>query len=583
MFTHYHDYLCGILEKLNYRGTHAGICYGYASAATSAFLSGHMTTFMQREQALNAIIDKCYTSTALREQNIAAMIMIIEQAIQNKVDFFAYFDSLILHSTLASYADIFVTGVLNQDILKTSTMVAPLALEDKGNLIELIKFSGLYSLLDLKDYFLSFQASVNEKNACPRVSLFLESGNHAIHVGYCSERQYWYCGDSNQIPVNIITNIDTLVDYIYAAFLPEKLVSTSGYTGFVTHVICTHSDYPHLFPKIQQWQKHALFSSIHLLKEEKKRAMSTSGYSWLWLATLSQELEKVKASYNPSLYHQDARNISPLFLAAYFGYLDFIAFFCEKNPAMINYMAENNYTPLMATIDNRLLCATKILLENKATVDMEDNQGKTALWHAAKMGNENGIRLLIAYQAKVNIKNKYGVSPLMIAIEHGHFEVAKILIENGANPVPIFKKHAMPYHGVEDFIVKIEKKYNTCLLIINTIATHIEKYMAVTDIACLANMFYYAKNQKNDGVFFVIEKIIVAAKNGLHELNLRYAKYLDNPSHEIKGVHDFLKSINVLSYLTDEATWRLTANKVHQMMIAFTDTPPVLDKHLEMV
>ncbi len=60
--------------------------------------------------------------------------------------------------------------------------------------------------------------------------------------------------------------------------------------------------------------------------------------------------------------------------------------------------------------------------------------GETALWIAvASQGNTNVVRLLLENKAKVDLSNKLGQSPFWIASHNGHSDTAKVLLKYGAD------------------------------------------------------------------------------------------------------------------------------------------------------
>lgn len=64
---------------------------------------------------------------------------------------------------------------------------------------------------------------------------------------------------------------------------------------------------------------------------------------------------------------------------------------------------------------------------------IRDNDGKTLLHQAAYDGNTEIARLLIEHGANVNAADEYGISPLMSACDGGYVETARLLIERGAD------------------------------------------------------------------------------------------------------------------------------------------------------
>ena len=60
--------------------------------------------------------------------------------------------------------------------------------------------------------------------------------------------------------------------------------------------------------------------------------------------------------------------------------------------------------------------------------------GLTALLYAARGGCYECVEALIGAGADVNIPTPEGVTPLMIALDNDHNDVAKLLLDRGANP-----------------------------------------------------------------------------------------------------------------------------------------------------
>ncbi len=65
-------------------------------------------------------------------------------------------------------------------------------------------------------------------------------------------------------------------------------------------------------------------------------------------------------------------------------------------------------------------------------MNMQNNDGLSALMIASENGHSNVIKVLIEKGAQVNMQNNDGLSALMIASENGHSNVVKVLIEKGA-------------------------------------------------------------------------------------------------------------------------------------------------------
>ena len=73
------------------------------------------------------------------------------------------------------------------------------------------------------------------------------------------------------------------------------------------------------------------------------------------------------------------------------------------------------------------------LLAKDVNVNYQNDNGFTALMHAAQRNNFEIVNLLINVGAKVNIQNNAGISAHMLATGFGYYEMLKLLLDKGAN------------------------------------------------------------------------------------------------------------------------------------------------------
>ncbi|HEX8655734.1 MAG TPA: ankyrin repeat domain-containing protein [Allosphingosinicella sp.] len=74
------------------------------------------------------------------------------------------------------------------------------------------------------------------------------------------------------------------------------------------------------------------------------------------------------------------------------------------------------------------------LLANGARVDLQDNQGNTALMAAAQIGWIDGAELLLNRGAGVNQQNNRGETPLILAVQRRDIAMVRLLLGRGADP-----------------------------------------------------------------------------------------------------------------------------------------------------
>ena len=74
------------------------------------------------------------------------------------------------------------------------------------------------------------------------------------------------------------------------------------------------------------------------------------------------------------------------------------------------------------------------LIKNCENINVQGGMDETALIYATHIGNEEIARLLIENGANLNLQDKEGKTALMHAIQHDYLkEIAKLLVEKGAN------------------------------------------------------------------------------------------------------------------------------------------------------
>ena len=78
-------------------------------------------------------------------------------------------------------------------------------------------------------------------------------------------------------------------------------------------------------------------------------------------------------------------------------------------------------------------CVRLLLLEANVDVNARETNARTATFVAARQGQAESLRMLIAASANVNLPNQQGMSPLFAVCESGHAHCVRMLCEAHAD------------------------------------------------------------------------------------------------------------------------------------------------------
>lgn len=161
---------------------------------------------------------------------------------------------------------------------------------------------------------------------------------------------------------------------------------------------------------------------------------------------------------NPALATQTtSHKVSPLMLSCYFkkpdvtalllkhvgeinlfeasaaGKFDVVAHLIYNHPEAVNLYADDGFTPLgLACYFGQFEVARYLVLKG-ADVNLPSNNGFSVFpLHSATAGNYTNIaRMLVENGANVNVTQKAGATPLHSAAQNGNLELLILLLENG--------------------------------------------------------------------------------------------------------------------------------------------------------
>jgi ankyrin len=123
---------------------------------------------------------------------------------------------------------------------------------------------------------------------------------------------------------------------------------------------------------------------------------------------------------------------TPLYVAAEHGQIDAVRFLLGAKAdvnAQVEYIGDFGPTPLCAALRIRNADLMTLLLESGA-----DPSKGSPLADAVIENNESAVKLLIKYKAEVQYGGVWGITPLHLAVRYGYEDIARLLLESGANP-----------------------------------------------------------------------------------------------------------------------------------------------------
>lgn len=120
------------------------------------------------------------------------------------------------------------------------------------------------------------------------------------------------------------------------------------------------------------------------------------------------------------------------------NYVDMLNILFRKNGDPNFKIVSTGLTPLMVCANKGYVDLLDCLVKHpKTRIDLFDKAGRSALMYAIDSDhgeNSNVMSALVTANANVNLIDKSGNTPLVMAIQRGYYETVKYLLENQANP-----------------------------------------------------------------------------------------------------------------------------------------------------
>lgn len=151
----------------------------------------------------------------------------------------------------------------------------------------------------------------------------------------------------------------------------------------------------------------------------------------------------IDAGHHPAINLSDEDGWTPLHSASSAGHEDMVKMIISQN-AQVDPLTNQKRTPLHYAASKGHAHITQLLLEAGADPPVADILGNTPLHRSAACGKLKTMQLLIKAQAKrgkesktggvnVDVRNKGGETPLLLACQGDHRQCAIVLVAEGAD------------------------------------------------------------------------------------------------------------------------------------------------------
>ena len=132
------------------------------------------------------------------------------------------------------------------------------------------------------------------------------------------------------------------------------------------------------------------------------------------------------------LQHSSGYLTIPIIEAAKIGNIEVVKLQLKEH-VNVNIQDEDGVTALMLASLNGHTQVVELLLKENADVNIQKENGRTALMLASLNGHTKVVELLLKENADVNIQNKEGVTALMAASQNGHTQIVELLLKENAD------------------------------------------------------------------------------------------------------------------------------------------------------
>ncbi len=453
-------------------------CSGFSVATALSMLSKdgfekffarlQLIYYLSKRGRLKQEIDNCKERLKQASEIPASEL----EDILEKIEISSFFEIINVFQNAEDYQAIFEKGTAlkHQDITKTMSLALSKELEEKGGVVQISKFCGLYDEETLIDYLESFGEQLKLAGVIEPVALILCNVRHAIAL--IKNKNFWILINPDNLSMQNIGNAREIAKGVmhglsggYAK--DDAVIPSNGTTTFFIEVYGPASNQKTLERCIQRLKEQKIWQMIHAVDDKKAHLIDAKATSWLHVAAYSGDLDTVKLLIKQGANVDAIRygGYTALFDAVDCNHFEIVTCLVEQG-ADVNKVSDNDFTPLdyAASVGN--LDMLRYLLQRSAHVNKErvpfmavlygnlnvvqyyieekiekfnideaNDFSKTLLFVAAENGFADSVDYLLKKGANCNKPTFNGDTPLSVAAQKGYFNVVKCLAKSGKTEI----------------------------------------------------------------------------------------------------------------------------------------------------
>uniref|UniRef100_A0A6B2L1G5 NAD(P)(+)--arginine ADP-ribosyltransferase n=1 Tax=Arcella intermedia TaxID=1963864 RepID=A0A6B2L1G5_9EUKA len=265
-------------------------------------------------------------------------------------------------------------------------------------------------------------------------------------------------------------------------------------------------------------------------------------------------LQSKLVDVNDRTFQEDKVWNTPISAASFNGHTEIVKYLVE-NKGNIHYnFSDTLYSPLLSAYGNGHLETVKFLVENKSDINSTFRE-RTVLHISCEKENCTETNFLIDLKANLNSQDNDGVTPLITASLNGHKEIVKLLMQKGANAKLVDKwgKNAIDY--------ATEERNNDIIEILKDVVSCSQPTEHIDTIGSPLHLFPEHFATKLD-IHDAAAAILLTKCNGV-----KYTQYKDTVEAKIAYINESMETplsndeIGAIAYYTLESTLYRTLNE----------------------